>query len=100
MSMNRAQLIDAVLDEMERVWGDEGLGGSDREYRWLASEYGITEEEDVQWQLVFQYDIDDMLEEDLEDDEVMTFLEDDLGVVLFLERFLAKYRSSEKKYPR
>jgi len=34
--MTEDELIEAVLAEMERVWGDDpGLGGEPDEYEWL-----------------------------------------------------------------
>src|SRR5437868_5852917 len=96
----RKQLIGAILREMERVWGAEGLGGEAEEYKWLESQYHISEEEDVQWQLVLQYATGHLPEEDLEDEEVMEFLEDNFAVVLFLEALLRKYRSSREPFPR
>lgn len=98
--MTRVELLEAVLEEMQRVWGDEGLGGTVPEYEWLLAHYGITEEEDVQWQLVLQYDTDDLPEEDSEDEEVMAFVEDDKAVLAFLRMFLNKYRSGADTYPR
>jgi len=96
--MNKAQLIQAVLQEMERVWGPEGFGGESEEYAWLQSRYGISEEEDVQWQLILQYEIDDLPEEDWEEEEIMQFLEDNFAVVLFLEGLLRKYRRSTETF--
>lgn len=98
-SGSRQDLIDAVLVEVTRVWGREGLQGSAAEYAWLLDTYDISEEEDVQWQLVFEYAIDEMLDEDLDDEEVMTFVEDDAAVMDFLRRFLSKYRSSAVSFP-
>jgi hypothetical protein len=96
--VTRAELIEAVLAEMRRVWGDDGFGGTSVEYAWLLANYGITEEDDVQWQFVFQYDIDDMPEEDWEDDEVMEFVEDDAAVQPFLRMLLQKYRRGSSTY--
>jgi hypothetical protein len=98
--MTKPELIEAVMAEMSRVWGQDGLGGEKREYEWLAQTYGITEEEDVQWQLILQDDIDDLEEEDLEDEELMTFLADEPAVVAFLEGFLQKYQKHSVVYPR
>jgi hypothetical protein len=95
----RQPLVDAVLVEMTRVWGKEGLQGSAFEYAWLFDTYGISEEEDVQWQLVFEHANDEMLDED-DDEEVMALVEDDAAVIGFLHRFLAKYRSSAVTFPR
>lgn len=85
---------------MQRVWGDEGFGGTPPECAWLLANYGITEEEDVQWQLVLQYDMDDLPEEDWEDEEVMTFVENDMAVLPFLRMLLRKYRSGTAIFPR
>jgi hypothetical protein len=98
--MTKAELIEAVMAEMNRVWGHEGLGGEKREYAWLLQTYGITEEQDVQWQLVLQDDVDDLPEEDLEDEELMAFLTDEPAVKAFLEAFLQKYQSSSVVYLR
>ena len=48
--MNRAELIESILEQMQRVRGDEGFAGTFPEYALLRT--GITEEEDVQWQFV------------------------------------------------
>ena len=98
--MTKPELIDAILAEMSRVWGQEALGGEKAEYEWLAQTYGITEEVDVQWQLVLQDDMDDLPEEDLEDEELMLFLADEPAVIAFLESFLQKYQRSSDVYPR
>ena len=98
--MNRAQLIDAVLEEMERVWGPEGFDGENAEYEWLEDHYAISEEDDVQWQLILQYNLGNLPEEDLDDDDVMAFLEDNFAVVLFLEKLLRRYRSGSDTYLR
>lgn len=98
--MTKPELIEAVMAEMSRVWGQEGLGGEKGEYEWLVQTYGITEEEDVQWQLILQDGMDDLPEEDLEDEELMTFLADQPAVVAFLEAFLQKYRERSVVYPR
>lgn len=100
MAMNRAQLIDAIYREMERVWGDENLPAEPEHYEWLEEHYGISEDDDVQWQVILDYEANDMAEEDLEDDELMDFLEDNLGVILFLEGLLRKYESGTAVYRR
>ncbi|WP_338496600.1 hypothetical protein [Delftia tsuruhatensis] len=98
--MTKSELIDGVLHEMDRVWGDEGLDGKTEEYEWLLKNYNISEEEDVQWQLILQHHMDDLPAEDQEDDEVMSFLEDPHAVKQFLQAFLAKYKTSSATYPR
>jgi predicted 3-demethylubiquinone-9 3-methyltransferase (glyoxalase superfamily) len=100
MTETRTTLVNAAIVEITRVWGAGGLQGTAPEYAWLFDTYGISEEEDVQWQLVFEYQIDEMLDEDLDDEEVMAFVEDDAAVIAFLHGFLVKYRSSAATYPR
>ena len=41
--MTRAELIDAIMREMERVWGETGFEGTTAEYTWLLAQYAITE---------------------------------------------------------
>lgn len=96
--MTRNELIGAVLEEMERVWGEDGFGGEPDAYVWLWKTYGITEEEDVSWQLILEHSMEALPEEELEDDGVMDFLEDDDAVTQFLEIFLKKYQSASKIY--
>jgi hypothetical protein len=100
MAMNRAQLIDAIFQEMQRVWGEEGPRGEPEESAWLEKHYGISEEQDIQWELILAYEADEMDEEDLADDELMESLEDNLTVILFLEGLLRKYQSGTAVYPR
>jgi hypothetical protein len=95
--MNRAEFVGAILVEMQRVWGDEGHGGTIPEYEWLLFNYGITEEEDVRWQLVLEYD-ELLSDEDQEDDEVMDFVLDEPAVLAFLTSLLQKYRSGSVTY--
>lgn len=96
--MDREELIAQVMVEMDRVWGDDGFGGDMDEYEWLQQHYNITEDEDVQWQNILNYDIDELDEDDLADDEKMEFLEDDEAVCNFLTEFLQKYRSNTITY--
>lgn len=95
------ELVDAIIAEMERVWGEPGLGGSVEEYEWLEKNYGITEGDDVHWQFVLQYFVThDLPDEDLADEEVMSFLDDYPAVRWFLGDLLKKYKSADKVYPR
>ena len=96
--MTQDKLITAIIREMDRVWGKDGLGGSWEEYEWLLTHYGITEEEDVQWQLILEHDMDELSPEDAEDEELMQFLNDEQAVHAFLERLLQKYRSNTITY--
>ena len=95
------KLVDAIVAEMDRVWGEPGFGGSSEEYAWLEENYGITEEDDVHWQFVLQYFVThDLPEDDLADDEVMSFLDDFQAVEWFLSDLLDRYKSKNKVYPR
>lgn len=96
--MTRDELIDAVLERMERVWGEDGFGGEAEAYDWLQKIYGITEEDDVSWQLILQDSMDDLPEEELEDSELMSFLNYDDAVVQFLKTLLTKYQSASEIY--
>lgn len=98
--MTKSELVGRVMDEMDRVWGDEGLGGDLEEYAWLLENYDITEEEDVQWQLILQHHTDDLPIEDQEEEEVMLFLENDHAVIKFLQEYLSKYKSASVSYSR
>jgi hypothetical protein len=103
--MTRDELIDAIIAEMERVWGAEGLNGDMDEYAWLATHYNITEEEDVKWQFVREQDLPEEDREDLDPDDpddarFIAFLNDPGAVVAFLETLLQKYRSNIVSYPR
>lgn len=102
--LTRSELIESVLAEMDRVWGPKGFGGEFEAYAWLKAHFGISEEEDVQWQDVLS-DWAGTLDEDtadLEEDEkeqVKAFLQDDSAVTTFLETLLQCYRSSDATYP-
>jgi len=68
------------------------------EYRWLEENYGISEEDDVWWQLTIQHHFGELPEEDRDDAEVMNFLSDDVRVEQFLRDLLRRYRSSTAIY--
>ena len=84
--------------EMDRVWGEDGFDGSFDSYQWLQQNYGVSEEEDVLWQLILEYDTDELSDEDREDQELMVFLEDKKTVREFLKSHLQKYRSSSSVF--
>lgn len=100
----RSELIESVLAEMKRVWGANGFGGEVEAYAWLKTNFGISEEDDVQWQDVLS-DWGGTLDEDtadLDEDEkeqVEAFLQDDSAVTAFLETLLHRYKSSVATYP-
>lgn len=93
-------LISEIIAEMDYVWGDEGLGGEVAEYEWLLATYGITEEEDVKWQIILEHWMGELREEDESDAELMEFINDDDAVIAFLTNFLEKYQTSSQVYPR
>lgn len=101
--LSKAELIESVLAEMDRVWGPEGFGGEFEAYAWLKTNFGISEEDDVQWQDVLS-DWGGTLDEDtadLDEDEkaqVEAFLQDDSAVTAFLETLLHRYKSSVATY--
>ena len=100
----RSELIKSVLAEMDRVWGPDGFGGELEAYGWLQEHFGITEEEDVQWQDVLSDWAGTLAEDtaDLSEDEkkqVMAFLQDDSVVTVFLESLLQRYKSADVTYP-
>ena len=98
--MRRNELILAIFTEMERVWGEDGFDGKVDDYRWLQEHYGISEMDDVHWQLILECDADELSEEDLEDQELMVFLNDKKAVRKFLQRLLESYRSTSTVSPK
>lgn len=103
--MNRNDLIEAVMIEMERVWGEEGFGGEEVAYEWLYSHYGITMMDDLNWQFILEdswggllaYLAEDGAPKE-DDDEIIAFVEDDSRVEIFLADLLANYKSSDAIY--
>jgi hypothetical protein len=55
-------------------------------------------EEDVQWQLLPQHEMEDLPDEDREDAEVIEFVENEAAAVEFLVKLLRKYQSSSVRY--
>lgn len=118
MTKENEKLVDAVLVEIERVWG--GLSpverhfmglppqedqpyfeGGEENYQWLERHSGIIEEEDVMWQLVMEdrFDVLSIDEDEEDEQETMEFLRDDEAVNSFLKEFLQKYKSIKGQYP-
>ena len=102
------QLIDTIVAEVERVFGeDPGFEGTSDQYVWLESTYGVSEDDDVKWQLAcestFEIDAEGIYQPDPEnpdDGDVVAFLADEAGLLAFLENLLTKYRSSDATWPR
>jgi transcriptional regulator with XRE-family HTH domain len=94
-------LIDRIVVEMERVWGPEtqGFDGTTEQYTWLKQHYGISEEDDVQWQFILQ-DSWDEEPDDLDDDdgEMREFLASPHAIVGHLNFLLERYRSNTVSY--
>ncbi len=93
-SQNR--LITDIKKEMQRVWGSIKFNGDGDQYEWLNMNYGISEEDDVRWQLILEKNQGE-LDED-HDPENLAFLRDDIAIEAFLTRLLQKYRSNTIPY--
>ncbi|MDQ0590998.1 hypothetical protein [Variovorax paradoxus] len=99
----RAELIDAIIVEIGRIFGENGFDGDASQYEWLLANYGITEEADVQWQHVCEYERAEIPEDDYEEaelEELYTWLEADSTVLAFLDHMLTQYRALSTVYPR
>jgi hypothetical protein len=99
----RTELIDAIAVEIDRVFGKGGFDGDDSQYEWLLANYGVTEEADVQWQQVCEYERSEIPEDRYEEDELealYAWLEDAAAVHAFLEGMLTQYRAGSAAFPR
>jgi len=97
--MTRSELIDAILNEMDRVWGDEGFSGAWEEYEWLLEHYGVTEDDDVDWSGILAYEADEVEPDDAANPKWMSFVTADEQVIPFLEVLLKKYQSNTVVVP-
>lgn len=102
--MERSELIEGILEQMGRVWGPEGMDGSPAEYAWLVAACGVSEEDDLRWQYVFDDDrsVEMSGSLDSEDEwvlEMLHFLSDEATVCEFLSRVLGLYKGC-RPYPR
>ncbi|MCL8208070.1 MAG: hypothetical protein K6V97_08385 [Actinomycetia bacterium] len=90
-------------DYYEDFYGDgTRFQGSDEDYKWLEETFGITEEEDVRWQLIEEdhyYGETTEERETGEPDELRPWLDDDEAVCAFLEDLKRKYESVAATYP-
>ena len=123
--MTKDDLIDAILKELARIWGSKStyaevvssykqriwpwgnLHGDAEQLAWLLAQYGITEDEDARWQFI----LDDKMVDDgvppleeldphnLDDQELLLFLNDEQAVYTCLKQLLQKYRSNDVEYP-
>lgn len=97
--MNVDELVSAIIAEVHRVF-PRGFDGTFAEYDWLGTNYGVTEDEDVQWQLIIDPEgaEEDLDASDPDDGETIAFLENPERVRLFLEGLLSKYRANTVSY--
>ncbi|CAN7782508.1 hypothetical protein LJR175_008222 [Variovorax sp. LjRoot175] len=100
----RAELIGLVVTEIDRIFGSGGFDGEPGQYEWLLSNYGVSEFDDVQWQMICEWERGefgegmDYTEEELAERE--GFLADEPAVIAFLEELLIRYRSGATSFPR
>ena len=63
--------------------------------------FGITYDQDVQWQLILDHACDCLEDDDLKDEELMSFLANDDAVMRFLiNTFLEMYQRSSAVFSR
>jgi hypothetical protein len=98
-NMDRSDLIDAILVEMERVWGDDGFSGAWEEYEWLLENYGITEDEDGDWMGILAHESGEVDPDDEWTPQWEAFVTDDDQVIPLLSALLKKYRSNSVSVP-
>jgi hypothetical protein len=98
--MSRAQLIDAIMVEIERVWPGYHLNGTKEQYEWLRANYRITAVEDIRWQLILEHSEHELRDGDRADGDLMAFLDNDAAVIAFLQTMLDKYRSNTAVHER
>lgn len=91
MQISHESLVDSIIREIERIFGHNGFDGTSEQYGWLMAHYNISEEEDVRWQMILEYDMDELVADS--DTYLMKFLENKHAVDIFLLNLLMKYRS-------
>jgi hypothetical protein len=82
-----------LIEEIERIFGEDGFNGNLEEYDWLLEHYGVTEYEDVCWQFIIDA-IEELSDEEPNDIELIEFLDDDNAADIFLAKLLKKYKSN------
>ena len=98
----RDELLDALVDEIIRIWGDDGFTGDHEQYNWLLQHYGVTEEEDNTYLDILEYREDSGFTplssfytlNPEEQRKIMSFVNDDAAVCKFLAILLDKYKSN------
>ena len=104
--MKRDVLIEAVCNEITRIWppsqsNDSGHGfeGTFEQYAWLRANYDVTEEDDNRWQDILAFECGDEIDiEPDEEAELYEFLNDDDAVSNFLRGLLTRYRNGTAAY--
>ena len=98
----RAELIQLIIVEIERIFGEDGFDGDAHQYEWLLVNCSLTEEDDVQWQQICEWERGEFGEgmdyDDVELAEREAFLENEATVIAFLERMLTQYRTATTAY--
>jgi hypothetical protein len=99
------QLIRHIQQRIADIFGEDDMGGSFAEYRWLQKHYGITEEEDNIWlDLLYHHQgtltqtesFQDL--EEIEQKAILEFVNDREKAITFLLELSKKYDSVRKKY--
>jgi hypothetical protein len=103
--INRADLIDDICDEIERVFAPSGFDGEAAQYIWLEKVYSISEEDDIRWQHICELDFDDDDADKLDPQnsdhaDMIAFLADEPMMIAFLVDMLAKYCASDAVWSR
>jgi hypothetical protein len=98
MKASCEQLIDAITEELRRIFGQRGFLGEWEEYDWLLKYYGVTEDEDICWQHILSLSSDG-LEGNFKASDRINFLLNERSVNHFLARLLKKYKSNVLTYP-
>jgi hypothetical protein len=97
--MSSDEMIAEIILNIERIFGDNGFGETDREYKWLLETYGVTESEDNSWIDIIDVEAFEELDPDSQDEaEIIRFLNDPIAVKDFLANLVRKYRSSAAVY--
>jgi hypothetical protein len=88
-----SRLMDEIMTEMARVWGDH-FEGTIEDYEWLLANYGITEDEDVEWINICEYYGEGISPDDEPSEDWLQTLRGEQAVRTILEQLLQKYRSN------
>jgi hypothetical protein len=95
--MNKRELMDAIFEEMQRIFGFENYPATIEEHDWLAETYDISMEEHRRYELILDHVAGD-LEEEETDEFSLAFVRNERAVCRFLEGLLRKYRGGSEVY--